>query len=437
MATAACGASIGDGDDHPDSQGGPVAELTGTVWAPGMAPGLVPPGEEIPIAGARISLVRERPAPIPTTVYCERCLDTTGAALSDAHGRFEVGTLETGDFWLVIEKGQFRLEQPVTLTAGSRALGDVATTLPSELDVAGGKTIPRIAVAAGNYDSIQDILGKMGLGTVGTDGGLTSTGGELDLYRNGGTDLGMAMGTLTQLVGDLERLRQYHIVFIGCASTANTAALRDPQVLRNLRNYVALGGKLYVTDWSGEWMDNVFPSPVTLGASTTGGRTDTPASAYDAATDTWDPTQFGDADGDFYAVPDGEAIDPELRDWLDGQIGPRDDAGGDVGPIDPTAFRVFDNWNWIASTSPIQVGFDPQGQPVFDEPHAWVVGSGAPGAGPGKRALTVTFHPPGCGRVLFSTYHTAPGTHRGLLPQERVLLFLILELGVCNTNPPG
>lgn len=433
---AACGASASGDDAELDGHGGPVAVLTGTVWAPGMAPGLVPAGEEIPIAGAKIYLRDQRPAAIPAGVYCETCMDVTGAAVSDAHGRFEVGTLTVGTFWLIIEKGQFRLEQQVTVTSGTRALADADTTLPSQLDYAAGKTIPHVAVAAGNYDSIQDVLGKMGVGQVGVDGGFTSTAGELDLYGNGGTELGMAMGTLTQLVGDLDRLRQYHIVFIPCAGVANIAALRDQQVLRNLRDYVAAGGKLYVTDWSGEWMDDVFPAPIELGAAMTGGQTDTPAAAYDAATDTWNPAMFGDADGDFYEVTDGQVVDADLEAWLTGQIGPRDATGGDVGPIDPARFHVYDNWNWIKSTTPVRVGTDMTGAPIFDEPRLWVEGSGAPAAPAGKHPLTVTFHPPGCGRVLYSTYHTAPGTHRGLLPQERVLLYLILELGVCNNNPP-
>ena len=447
FAMLACGPSSGGDDDDDDGGGGgdggidvcsgdQCGTLEGTVWAPGMAPGMVPAGQEIPIFGALVYLSLTRPAPIPQEVYCERCVNSPGGVTTDHDGNFSLGSLRPGTYWLVIQKGQFRLEQQVTLTEGSRALPDADTTLPSVLDLANGKTIPHVAVAAGNYDSVQDILGKMGLGTVGTDGGFTSTAGELDLYTNGGTDLGMAMGTLTQLVGDLARLRQYHIVFIPCAGVANVAALRDQQVLRNLRDYVAAGGKLYVTDWSGEWMDDVFPAPLQLGAAMTGGRVDTPAAAYDAATDTWDTALFGDADGDFYEVADGQAVDPELVTWLSGQIGPRNDAGGDVGPIDPLAFHVYDNWNWVASTTPIRVGTDMAGAPIFDEPRVWVRGSGAPAAPAGKHPLTVTFHPPGCGRVLYSTYHTAPGTHRGLLPQERVLLYLILELGVCNNNPP-
>ncbi|MEZ4399846.1 MAG: carboxypeptidase-like regulatory domain-containing protein [Kofleriaceae bacterium] len=438
-ALVACGPKTGTpggDDDGVDSGGQAVAELVGTVWAPGMAPGQVGPGEEIPVAGALVTLLVDRPAPIPTEAYCEPCVDTTGGTLTDSRGRFSVGSSQPGTFWLVIQKGQFRLERQVTLTSGTITMADADTTLPSRSDPAAGETIPRVAVAVGNYDSVQDILGKIGLGAVDADGGFVSTASEVDVYTNGGTDLGLALGTLAQLVRDPARLRSYHIVFIPCAGTANAAALREPQVLRNLRDYVAAGGKLYVTDWSGEWMDNVWPGPIELGAAQTGGRTDTPTTAYDPATDQWDPQQFGDADGDFYEVTDGEATDPALAAWLGGQVGPRGDTGGDVGPIDPRRFAVYDNWNWIAALTPIQVGVEPGGAPVFDQPHPWVSGSGAPAAGPGKRPLTVTFHPPGCGRVLFSSYHTAPGTHRGLLPQERVLLYLILELGTCVTNPP-
>ena len=77
------------------------------------------------------------------------------------------------------------------------------------------------------------------------------------------------------------------------------------------------------------------------------------------------------------------------------------------------------------------------GQPVIDMPKAWVTGSnsGPLGGGGAKKPLTVTFEPAGCGRVLYSTYHTTEGAHLGLFPQERILLYLIMEIGVCSDNP--
>ncbi len=445
FAMLACGPSSGGDDDDDDGGGGgdggidvcsgdQCGTLEGTVWAPGMAPGMVPAGQEIPIFGALVYLSLTRPAPIPQEVYCERCVNSPGGVTTDHDGNFSLGSLRPGTYWLVIQKGQFRLEQQVTVAVGTTSLPDADTVLPSQLDVANGKTIPRIAMVVGSYDSLEDILGKMGLGSVDGTGSMASTMGEIDVYPNGGTVPAdsTAMGTLAQLVADLNRLRSYHIIFVPCASSGNVAALQVQQNLRNLRQYGEMGRKLYVTDWSGEWMDNVFPAQITLGDS----GTDTPASAYNAAADTWNTAQFGDADGSFYNSPDGEAANLDLRTWLDGQAGPRGESGDDVGPFNPIDFDVYDNWNWIRALTPQVVGQTSEGMDIVDTPEAWVIGSGSSGGGAGKKPLTVTFNPPGCGRVLFSTYHTTPTAHLGLIPQERVLLYLIMEIGVCNSNPP-
>ncbi len=174
-AVAACGPSLrgdDDGDDDGTGDGGNTGctgdcgYLTGRVWAPGNAPGMVPAGHEIPIFGALVYLTLNRPAPIPQQVYCESCLNRPGAVASDHDGNFNLGPIRPGAYWLVIEKGQFRLEQQITIEVGERALPQAMTTLPSELDPQSGKTIPRIAMVVGSYDSLEDILGKMGLGTV-------------------------------------------------------------------------------------------------------------------------------------------------------------------------------------------------------------------------------------------------------------------------------
>ena len=49
--------------------------------------------------------------------------------------------------------------------------------------------------------------------------------------------------------------------------------------------------------------------------------------------------------------------------------------------------------------------------------------------------MTVTFEPTGCGRVMYSTYHTTAGRHAGLYPQERILLYLIMEIALCSDHP--
>ncbi len=106
--------------------------------------------------------------------------------------------------------------------------------------------------------------------------------GIFDFYDNGGPNAAQAIGTLEDLMRDLNTMLTYDIIFIPCSGATYSDVLKDHAVLSNVRDYVAAGGKLYVTDWSGEWADNVFPEQVELDATS-----DTPASAYDAETDTW------------------------------------------------------------------------------------------------------------------------------------------------------
>ena len=271
---AACGASdrtspsewavdagVGGGDAGDDG----VTRVTGTVWAPGNAPGLVPVGHEIPVAGAMVYLGLVKPDPIPQRVECVPCVQAPPSAqITDASGAFELHPAP-GTYWLVIQKAQFRLEQQIVVT-GDQVLGPELTMLPSVHDPDNGTWIPRIALASGDYDAMESILGKMGIGAVGDDGGFIrpSAAGRFDVYSNGGELDSVAVGRLSNLVSDLDLMMTYHIIFVPCASDENSRALRDPDNLRNIREYVRAGGRLYVTDWSGEWADNVFPEQIQL-----------------------------------------------------------------------------------------------------------------------------------------------------------------------------
>jgi hypothetical protein len=81
------------------------------------------------------------------------------------------------------------------------------------------------------------------------------------------------------------------------------------------------------------------------------------------------------------------------------------------------------------------IGTDMQGMPVYDTPKPWVTGSkmGEPAAT--NKPIAVTFEPTGCGKVLYTAFQTANSGHAGLYPQERVLLYLIMEIQTCSDNP--
>lgn len=440
LALIACGGPTGDGNGDgtaidagqtgPDADPSTLATLMGTVWVPGNAPGLVPPGHEIPVYDAVVYLSSQRPDAIEDGATCRPCSDApANAVVTDHDGNFVIHNVNPSTYWLIIEKGDFRLEQEISVGEGELlSLTAQQTTLPSESDPANGKTIPKVALATGIFDDLEDILGKMGMGAVDADGAFDgpSAAGTFDFYDNGGPNADQAIGTLADLMSSLDMMLGYDIIFIPCSGSAHVGILQDQQTLKNIRDYVAAGGKLYVTDWSGEWADNVFPEQIQLGDSV-----DTPAAAYDAATDAWDTALFGSANGSpLYTSDDAEAVDENLRLWLEGQSGPYADGG--EGPFAASDMTIEGNWNHIEGLHPVPVGVDEEGMPIIDEPVTYVIGDDT-ADGP-KKPLTVTFEPAGCGRVLFSTYHTTHNTHVGLAPQERVLVYLIMEIGVCKDS---
>jgi hypothetical protein len=281
-------------------------------------------------------------------------------------------------------------------------------------------------------DRIEDILGKIGMGTIDGDGVLTSTSTEFDVYANRAADHPYVnpSQTANQLVSSYEKLSQYHIIFFGC-STSNINL--DLNARTNLRRYVKEGGKIYVTDWTGEVMDRPFPTQVTFGGS----GIDT-AGTYDPQNPAVDNlTSLGSAnDRPAFNSTDARAVDENLSQWLGLQRAPTEDDENVAEIIDPERFEVTDNWTWIRSLTSVVVGTDDQGQPIENTPKVWLEGSVARGGATGKRPLSVTFEPTGCGRVLFSTYQTSTRDHISLHPQERVLLYLIMEIGACTATVP-
>jgi hypothetical protein len=192
--------------------------------------------------------------------------------------------------------------------------------------------------------------------------------------------------------------------------------VENAAVQANLKQYVKEGGKYYVADWS-----------------------------YDYLRQTWDMVHFDGDDGASvgsansasfdYAPYDsgGHAIDEGLYKWLEAQqVG----WGGDN-------LILKENWDWVTNLTEGYIGDDPEAGPVYAKPDVIVEGPHEEGVSwQGLPAgeiypLTVGF-PYGCGRVLYTTYHTvgSMGTgHAGIEVQERILVYLIMELGVCQTGP--
>jgi hypothetical protein len=223
---------------------------------------------------------------------------------------------------------------------------------------------------------------------------------------------------------------EYHIIFFVCSYNANFDFMDDTTVQNNMRDYVRAGGKLYVSDY-----------------------------AYYVADMPW--TEFLWFDEPFWdgcvenGFPDGcnggppfdapsRSPDEGLGAWLLAVDGDVTEGSGGL-----AEFETRENWDNIGGIFESYVGDDIDGMPVSMLPKVWVEGTWdyEPDDFTGTsndpdtwdfdtyHPFTVSW-PFGCGRVLYTTYHTVGtttgGKHPGFLTQELILWYLIMELQVCQ-----
>jgi hypothetical protein len=431
------GGSNDGGDSGSDDDGGSPLKLDvgadpeggGPMGCVGEPPGgdallrgrVFAPNGEVPISGALVWVQPDMPEGIPDHVYCESCIELpcdSPHGFTGPDGTFEFD-LPPGPHHLVVQKGQFMRATEITVTTGSNEATLDATTLPSTRDEASGRWIPNIALGWGEYDRLEDGLAKLGLAQ--TNGGTTMVPGTeaFDIYSNG-QGAPTVSGTFGELLLDPEAMAKYHIIFVPCTSSPHEQLLNDPQVLSNIRSWVEAGGKWYVSDWSLDFLNRPFPQYQTFHQDKfTGG----------PFLDEFDST--------------GTVLDDDLLAWL-GALPP---ALKDINPDNPgdggghptvsglPNIELVDLWSTIKATPPVWTD-DGNGGQVDVGHKTWIEAPGGGGDGaPANHNWPMTVAGEyGCGRMMFTSYHTVEWTdaYRGLTPQELVLAYLILEIGVCQ-----
>ena len=407
VTVAACGSSRNGGFDDSSSGGaGASSGSSGSLASSGGADGSAPTGigtltgtvfapeGTVPISNALLYLADAAPGPQAPALTCDKCVQLTADTpytYSKADGTFTLPVYEEGAKFLVVQKGHFRRVRPINVKAGIGAIPGDMTKLPGAADEANGDEIPRIGVTFGGFDKIELSLMKLGIT-------------QFDRYGkdplNDPAELPPEVGEEYDLINSAQKLSQYHIVMLPCATGGlNCGAPTDAQK-GNLQGFVNGGGKLYVTDYSYEFVNQTWPGFIVW--KDQDGNDLTKNSPYGAA------CQMG------AYTKQGTANDPGLASWLNA--------------IGETSFDLKDSWTIISKTAALP-GTDPDGNPVTITPKTWMTSNGT---GPS----TVSFEN-GCGRVLFSTYHAEGDVDDALLAQEKALLYILLEVGVCvGPEPP-
>lgn len=407
------GACQGRGCDVQACGGGDTT-VVGTVFAPN--------GTD-PVPNATVYVPAADVQPYPNGVACDLCGMIPGAITSTrtrADGGFLLQHVPAGDAVpVVIELGRFRRVTTVKVEACKTNLitkdpGVFGARLPGkDGDLSPQDHVPRIAVATGDYDQIECVLKRMGIQSI-------------DLFndRYKGT-LPSTQGDFFQLLADRARLKSYNIVVINCTYSDFEPKL-TPEVLANLEDYVASGGRLYATDWAYDFIDQV-PQFAPYLCYVPGGVDGPPP----AATCPGMPQPKSEAHSNTAWNTGATVLDPTMLSWLK------------VFPQTVTNNQVPVQYNFVV--------IDHVGDPMSAPTTTWVQGdatdpSALPQQSKGTRAMTVTFDYKQCGRVHYSTYNTEPNAapvetadyryptcdNRVVFnPQERLLEYLIFETAQC------
>jgi hypothetical protein len=357
-----------------------IGTLTGKV---------VMPEGTIPLSDALVYLSPTLPDAIPTGAYCDKCvlLDSYAFTYSRPDGTFDLPAYQAGDQFIVVQKGQFRRVRPIKVSPGNQAVDPQLTRLPGKTDAALNDTTPRMLIWPGTWDHVEKSLKKIGL----TDFEKFEPGFDFGAYAT-----------------KMKALPNYHIVFLPCSGTVKEQGMGggpacevsvDPQLKTAVKDFVAKGGKLYVSDWSYEYVRQGWPGAISwVGENSTLGSACQPGGA-DA------PAQFDD---------------PSLRDWMSA--------------IGESNASLKSAWSSIDKVNAIQ-GIDENGNPFTQTPKVWA----SVKYGSASRPATVSFQDR-CGRVLYSTYH-AEGSDSAFgqsdfLAQEKALMHILLEVGICVGPKP-
>jgi hypothetical protein len=394
-------ASADDGGDDcvPENLPPTNATLQGTVFAPNL---------QLPISGALVYLTDSPVEPVPDGVYCASCVELecdTPFVLTGPDGSFSLPAVAGPGQQLVVQKGQFLRVVDFDVALGNNVVQPTQSNLPGLWNPAAGMWIPRIAVYDANPDRVYNVLAKFGLGQISANGELVQ-GTEQFTLIDSDADQG---ATLDNLAG----MSQYHIMFVPCASTKywNSAPTVSPTRAQNIRDYVEAGGKWYATDHSNEYIAEPFPN-------------------YQEFHNPGMP----DLQPAYQSI--SIVVDTDLLAWLQALPPALKDIGGGNPNLNMLpAITTQLNYSGIEAIHDVIVQND-MGEDVNVGHHSWVEGPCSSCSNPNQQRPMAISGQYGCGRMMYSTFENSSVAHQGLNPQELVLLYMILEIGVCFGEPP-
>ncbi len=409
---------------YPDASTAELVRVQGVVWSPGADLATTQPGNRFPIPGAAVIAYSQIPPELPQHMYCNECVeivDGTPNVIADkVNGSFELLLMPGRSYYLAVQKGEFRrvrqLDVPDTpgqvyVIEGSAPSGPAPalTTLPNHTDLGIGDNIPKIAIVEGAWEDQRAMWEAMGF----------DYDGEVELWKPDTFGIG-EVGTL---INDYNVLSQYNLIVLPCGAPLPTGQTAKD----NLRQYVEEGGKLYIDDFSYDYAEQVWPEFLSYYVREDRNEINTdfvcgdgPNTGTNACNDWASQYSFAGfpADNDF----DGWISLPEVN--------------GNA-PI-----MLEGAWNSIHELGEGEIGVDqecmgncgPNGE-VYALPKVWMEGDTPASGAINPATVSWPFY---CGKVLFTVYHThgtGSGSDYQLMLQEKIMMYLIMEVQTCSRGP--
>ena len=347
---------------------GAATTLTGTVYAPNGTDPL--PNIYVYIAG--------KVNPFPPGNYCNQCskpLDvwyTETQSAADGTFSLDLSMVPSGSTAsFVVNVGSFRKVTTIPVSCGANTAPALASTLPGK---SADGDIPKIAVTTGNSDHLDQILNVLGITEYDCYEGRASTSSTPTC-----TPIDTAVHLLEKT--SAKTIDDYNLLFVSCAPNAYKT-FGTPTIASNTSAFVTAGGRLFATDMSYDYVAQAFPSAITWMG---------PSGA---------PQPVNGANVGVAGSYTGKIDDPSLVTWLN-------KLGATTGATVPLQ-GFLNPWSVQAS--------------IPSSSNLIVDGTVSYSGGSGDVPLTTEFDVSSCGRVIYSSYHTAGGSVMAgslLLPELR------------------
>jgi hypothetical protein len=217
---------------------------------------------------------------IPTNgTSCDRCEDQNLGpvllgAVTDATGSFELeGDIPVDkEFLLVVKAGKFRRAVEYTLPEAARCqttalpttLPGNPTRLPRSSSDGLAAHLPRMAISTGRIDAMECVFEKIGIAhdEFGNPGANGSGSARIHLYGGGNNSNDPEGARIdgdtpfdSALYGELARLQSYDMVVADCEGQAwdGNSSQRNASGA-NVREYVNRGGRMFASHLSFSWL---------------------------------------------------------------------------------------------------------------------------------------------------------------------------------------